>query len=488
MRFDWTRTVTAVSTAAMEASWVYILLFVVTVRPSEAFSQPVLHPLAVFGLLAGSLAYTALVEFLGLRGRLVRVTNLVLIVVASVWLAKGGSTGHYGLFDQESWGSWLEILTDLNNAQFLRTLIGLIAALLLCLRGASLHQMELETPIRSFRLGMVLDSFAILFGAIFWLDIEGVSSPLIRAIISFFFFGLLGVAVTQLRRERLGPRERPGVRWFFILLPAIGLVLGGGILIALTFSPDLAEMVASLWRGIADVVIWLITPIVVAVYAMIALLLVLFGGPEPSSIEATVSGTPIVQTIAPMDDAAPASVEVLSAPWRFAITGVVVAVIVVGLIYLIWHFLSRTRSGDDILEERESIWSWDELSLDVQEWLKQLRQRLGWERALGLRALLEQLHGPPTTVAIRRAYIRLLLLALDRDLARREGQTPQEYLADLRQGMPEHAPESHLLTEAYVQARYDPQPAPKALAKQAEDAWQRIDQRERLRSGSQSSV
>lgn len=481
MRFDWTRTFVAISTAAMESSWTYVLLLVLTVRPSPEMSEPMLRGLAIFALVAGSLAYTALLDFLGLRSKLFRALFIVLALFATLWAVKGGLSDHFGLFDGESWRALFAVIGNINDGQFLRTITALGAGLLLCWRGAALHQMELETPARSFRLGIVVSSFSVLIGALFFLDIQAVAPTLIQAIVSFFFFGLLGVAVTQLRRERTGPKERPGTRWFLVFLPAIGFILLVGVALATIFSPEeMGEIVVPLWNRIVDGLVWLVTPVVVAGYALMNFLLWLFRGPTGEALPSPAGeGTPppLIETVTPLEELVPTPVR-MPGPWRNVVAIVVVILIFLGILYLIWHYLSRTRREDDILEERESLWSWDELAFSLRGWWENLRQRLFRERIAGLRALLDQLQGPPTTVTIRKAYIRLLLLALERDLDRREGQTPQEYLPTLRRGMPQHAAETDTLTGAYVQARYDPRPAPEDLARQAESAWEEIERRE----------
>jgi len=481
MRFDWTRPVIALSTAAMEASWIYLLLFVLTSLPN--LSKSALHPLAVFGLLAGSLLYTALLDFLGLQGRFYRGIFITLAVVASIWLSKGGITGHYGLFNRSSWQSLLGILGDLNDPQFLRTVAALVASLLLCWRGTALHQSEMEAPARSFRLGIVVACFSMVL-ATFKLDIQEAGPNLIRAIVSFFFFGLLAVAVTQLRRGRGNARQRPGVHWFLILLPTIGLVLAIGILIASLFSPELGGLITAAWNRLVQGAVWLISPIAVAGYVIAQLLAGLFHAPQPGVPVPTPPPTPT--TPGPSPEEGPMRLPgVISSPgWGAAVTGVVVALILAGVVYLIWLFLSRARSGDEVLEERESLWSWEQLSLNLQDWLARFRRQAGPQQ--GLRALLGRLRGAPTTVAIRRMYIHLLLLALDRGLERKEGQTPREYLQDLRQGIPECATEEGVLTEAYVRARYDPWPASPDLVREAEDAWEKISQQQ-SRPGSPSA-
>ncbi len=473
MRVDGTRTAVVLSTAAMEASWLYALLVVLTVRPDPAMAEPVLDPLALFGLLAGPLAYIALLESLGLHGRIARASTVLLVALAAVGAAQGGWTGQY--LRPAAWWNWWAVLSDLTHPQFGRALFGLLAALLLCLRGLSLYRMEPETPVRSFRLGVVVDSFAILIGALFLLDIEAVGGRLLGAVLSFFFFGLLGVAVAQLRRSR----EKAGLRWFLVFVPVIALILIGGVIGALLLSPNVADLLLSFWEGLTGAVIWLVTPLAVASYALWQLLMFLFR--TRPVIESRPSETPLIQTIAPLTPEGETAVTPtqLPAAWQFAISGVLIGLIVVGVLYLVWRTLSRRRNGDDVPEERESLWAWEGVSLALPDWLARLRRPA--DRAARLRDLLGRLAGPPTTVAVRRAYIYLLLLALEKGGERRAGQTPWEYLPDLHRCLPEHAAESDVLTRAYIRARYDPRPAPLSLAQRAEEAWQKVALRERLR-------
>ncbi|MBN1483841.1 MAG: DUF4129 domain-containing protein [Chloroflexia bacterium] len=480
MRFEWTRPFVTLSTAVMEASWIYILVFVLTARPTAEMSQSVLSVAAVLGLLLGALLYLTLLDFLGLRARFYRLLFVLLVLFAALWLVKGGITGHYGLWDGPSWLRLFNILGDIDNEQFLRTITALGAAMLLCWRGASLQDIELETPARSFRLGIVVSSFSILFGAFFSLDLQQVGAHLMRAVLSFFFFGLLGIAVSQLRREKRGSQERPGARWFLIFLLSAGLiVLLGGALVAVIAPEDIGQLLIPAWDRIVEAIVWLVTPIVVAGYAVLNLLRWFLGvSPQTETLNPTTEPTPLIETVTPAEEVLPQVQPLLPVSWRYTITGVVIALIVAGMLYLIWLYLSRSRSTDDILEERESLWSWEEISFNLPDWLERLRQRLSPEQPLTLRALLEQLQGHPTTVSIRRAYIRLLLLALERDRPRREGQSPTEYLKDLQSHLPEHAAEAEILTAAYNRARYDPRPSPANLARQAEAAWERIDSRE----------
>lgn len=470
MRLDWTRLLMVLSTAAMEASWVYVLLYVLTVRPVPELSEPVLDAFAVLGLLLAGVLLAAVQEWLGLRGRFSRAFLIGLAVCTALWVAKGGATDRYGLFDGESWGSWLRSLTNIDHPLFLRHAIGAVAGILLLWRGAVLQRLEMETPARSFRIGLVVSAFFILIGSLFLLDIESAGPSLVRAISAFFFFGLLAVAAAQLRRGRAGTGQAPGARWFIVLLPTVAGILAIGILITSLFSPQLGEFLQGAWEHLVSGVLWLLTPLIVAVYAVGQLVAGLFSKSRPAEISPEQPG--VVRPSLPGSPPTEAAPRTLINPlWGYILTGLVIALVVVAIGYTIWILLSRSRFEDEEGEERESLWAWEEVGHSLQEWLQRFRRPAD---RTSLRDLLDRLQGPPTTVAIRRLYIRLLLLALERGIERRAGQTPHEYLRDLQQAMPRTAPHQATLTEAYVFARYDPHPASPDLVRRAETAWEQI--------------
>jgi len=460
-------------TAVMEASWAYILLYVLTVRPVPTLAEPALDAMAVLGLLLGGLFLGTVQEWLGLRGKVSRAVLVLLALCAAIWMAKGGTTGHYGLGDGAGWSAWFQTLGDLDHPLFLRNLIAVVAALLLVWRGATLQRLELETPARSFRVGLVVSAFFILIGSLFLLDIESAGPSLVRAISSFFFFGLLAVAVAQLRRGRSGAGERPGARWFLVLLPTVAGILALGILITSLFSPQVGELLQTGWDHLVGAVLWLLTPLIVAGYALGQLVVALFPKPHPGT--ATPEPSLEIPQVVPGVPSETSPRLVIDPRLGHLTTGVVVALVVVAIAYAIWLFLSHSRPGDEVSEERESLWGWEEVGRNLQDWLRRLRRPAGDARSL--REWLDRLQGPPTTVAIRRLYIQLLLLALERGVERRPGQTPHEYLPDLQQAMPQAAPQEAALTEAYVHARYDPYPAPSDLVRRAENAWEVIVRR-----------
>ena len=80
------------------------------------------------------------------------------------------------------------------------------------------------------------------------------------------------------------------------------------------------------------------------------------------------------------------------------------------------------------------------------------------------------------TVAIRLCWRRLLRFGQRLGLPQKPNQTPSEYAAQLAERFPEAAPALQRLTQAYLVARYRPEPADAVLAETAEQAWETLQQ------------
>ena len=81
---------------------------------------------------------------------------------------------------------------------------------------------------------------------------------------------------------------------------------------------------------------------------------------------------------------------------------------------------------------------------------------------------------------IRYYYLSIVHRAGERGVPRAENETPLEYARDLKEQWPEAEPELDELTQAFVEARYSPQPIDRSAVGRVKEEWQRI--RERLRS------
>jgi len=71
-------------------------------------------------------------------------------------------------------------------------------------------------------------------------------------------------------------------------------------------------------------------------------------------------------------------------------------------------------------------------------------------------------------------YLSVVRRAGDRDIVRRPWQTPYEYGARLRAELPERESDVSDLTEAFVLARYSPQPVTEAQASLIKRSWRRV--------------
>ena len=81
---------------------------------------------------------------------------------------------------------------------------------------------------------------------------------------------------------------------------------------------------------------------------------------------------------------------------------------------------------------------------------------------------------------IRYYYLSIVHRAGERGVPRAENETPLEYARDLKERWPEAQPELDELTQAFVEARYSPQPIDRSAVGRVKEEWRRI--RERLRS------
>jgi len=81
---------------------------------------------------------------------------------------------------------------------------------------------------------------------------------------------------------------------------------------------------------------------------------------------------------------------------------------------------------------------------------------------------------------IRYYYLSIVHRAGERGVRRAENETPLEYVHDLKEQWPEAESELDELTQAFLEARYSPQPIEKSAVTRIKEEWKRI--RERLRS------
>ena len=72
------------------------------------------------------------------------------------------------------------------------------------------------------------------------------------------------------------------------------------------------------------------------------------------------------------------------------------------------------------------------------------------------------------------AYLDLVLENQDGPLERKNAQTPREYQGTLQNSIPDAEEDIHLLTEAFIEARYTPHPISEKISRQARLSWKQI--------------
>lgn len=78
---------------------------------------------------------------------------------------------------------------------------------------------------------------------------------------------------------------------------------------------------------------------------------------------------------------------------------------------------------------------------------------------------------------VRYYYLALVRRAGERGVRRSAGETPLEYVSDLKEMWPEAEDEIEEITNAFVEARYSPRPIEKAAARSIKERWQRLKDR-----------
>ncbi len=152
---------------------------------------------------------------------------------------------------------------------------------------------------------------------------------------------------------------------------------------------------------------------------------------------------------------------------------IVAAILLVGIVVLIFALAFkrfRALHEEDVVEVRDSV-----LSLDLLK--SQIRELLRRRQTAPQPPPFVEVAGDDPAARIRRTYQALLAWAAARNLPRAPGMTPAEYLRFLSTVLPDCQAALTVITAAYLQARYGPEPVPMAAADQVAGAWEQIAHR-----------
>jgi hypothetical protein len=262
--------------------------------------------------------------------------------------------------------------------------------------------------------------------------------------------------------------------WAAIFLVGVGLV-------ALTLPTEYAMgpllVLYSLIGIVSQVVLMIIT---LVTYLLALLLSLLFPGTKQPARPSL--------ALEPIPAAEPAA-GTGSMPWLEILLSALFWLTILAIVgYALVRFL---KERTDLLAKGEgaegTLWGrllawlqalrrwWSNWRRGVQESLARRRAKRVEETSVGARlARFLSLRRLPPRELVRYFYLSTARRAAKAGQPRRPGQTPYEYKATLDGRFPDLEPDLTGLTDAFIQARYSPQPVQKEDAEAAKPLWQRI--------------
>ncbi len=277
-------------------------------------------------------------------------------------------------------------------------------------------------------------------------------------LVALFFglaaMGLCAVYNTEARARRDGASlvQR---HWLGVVFGAISGILLLTLFLSQLLSLDLLRSIAANLRPLGELLIWVLILAAFAAGLLVAALVyvlrwVIGGGHpvQPFSPPQFEDFSRLQQ--GPLRTLPPEVTIALN--WGAA---VLVAVLLLALLAsAVRRFVEN--EGDEVEEERESVWSRDELVAALRSWWAGLRRRRRAEPPVIVQpGLFDLLAGSPGAVrSVREAYRRLLAEGQARGLPRRGPETPAEYAQRVPPAFGGAVEPVGTLTKLYQQVRY----------------------------------
>lgn len=369
----------------------------------------------------------------------------------------------------------------------LRAGAAVLLSVIAWLRGiaAGRSRLSLDSVEGAFRLGIIALAAGLLVYAATPARDAASAASLTAAALVLLISGLIGLPLARIldTSERPSAPDEPPLRvsgpWLAMLLAVVAAVL----LLALTLANVLSfERLDTLFRPLAgplERLAWFLLYVIALPVGMLIELVVTFLRRFLHTGQPHEAPQPLVpnwaEQLRQLQDqgAHPPAVLVLLMQWALLALG---AVLIGALIAAAVRRFAGFSTGDDVAEDRDFVWPWDELKAALLRWLRGLLRRPS-----GRMLLIRPSHLPSDSPArvlrdARELYRELLRLGARLGRGRAPDETPREYeqaLSSLEPLQP-GAPEVHLLTQVYIQARYAPQPPPSDALAAARDALERL--------------
>jgi len=257
--------------------------------------------------------------------------------------------------------------------------------------------------------------------------------------------------------------------WVLAALTVVGVIFGLGLLLTSVVTPATVRG----WLALLQPLTNLLGLAIYYLFYVASYLIFLVLTPLLDYIRSLQGQPPVVRTppSSPLGNApTPAQVATVLPPWVELILRGLAIVAILALIGFIVTWALRRQAVTDragVREDRDLIWSWDLVK-------SQLAELLARRGPPPMFAELPAGQDDPLT-RVRRAYQRLLALALARGQARPPRQTPRAFLPAVQTLWPQEAGALSDLTAAYTAARYGQVPPSAEQLAAMQQAIARLD-------------
>ena len=277
---------------------------------------------------------------------------------------------------------------------------------------------------------------------------------------AFFFFALSGMSLAHIREGALesGPNK---IHWFSMLLLAVGIILGLGLLFGALVRPDLLKQILIILKHGWHATVGLL-------WKFIIFLLSFLPEPDPAQM-------PPLEQSGAVASKVPEWGQILRIPDSIRSAARLIYIFLWAMVILaaLWtisssivRWFAHRLHGDEGAEITSVTGAFRE---DLIRFIMKLINRfLVLKRRLNHFFLLrnEKKSIPPEVASVRQIYIQLLKWAASKGCPKDATQTPREYLHRLIEWMPEARWELAFITHQYVHVRYGPwTPSDKVLHK-----------------------
>ncbi|MBI4299497.1 MAG: DUF4129 domain-containing protein [Chloroflexi bacterium] len=447
---------------ALEVLWAYPWLIWAGKWPFVAWPRP---PLTLAGAVILAIAAEGVARLaLESRWSLGRVRALVLpaLLLILALVVRLGVGGDYALWEP-GWGGYAAAHASLLAG-------GLAFGVFLLWRGIAVGRESLtfDDVYRRFLLGLTaLVVLLVLWGATSRSDgpKEGIASVGLY-VAAYFAVGLVAIALASFQsiQERMLLHEAGlfSRRWLSLLLAVVLAIVGISLAIASAFSFDLVTLLAHPLGILAN---WLLTAFLYAValplgfvaagmvYALRFLIQLLRREPpepfKPPNFDDFRKASEGHKTGGIPPEA------IVALKWGLlALLLLLVLVILARALLRYW----RAKSGAEVEEVSESLWSWETFKADIRRFLARLLARFRRAAAAVVAPATPPLAATRTDgdrlFTIREIYQGLLWEGRHAGVPRRAPETPYEYERKLKGRIETRAEHLAAITEAYVGLRY----------------------------------